>query len=198
MASRHRTPSDELEPAILAAAEALLEAEGPGALSVRRIAERAAVAPMGLYSRFEGKHGVVDALFQEGFAALRATIEATRSQPDALVAFRATGRAYRDLARAHPARYQVMFLRAVPGFEPSDEAIETASGAFQALVAAVRRCLDAGLFRPADPVEVAQQVWAACHGWVALELCSINFVDDLDAGYERLLDLLELGLAAAP
>ncbi|HEY8081438.1 MAG TPA: TetR/AcrR family transcriptional regulator [Acidimicrobiales bacterium] len=195
MATRHRTPSEDLEPAILAAAEALLEEDGPTALSVRRIAERAGVAPMGLYSRFEGKYGVVDAVFKEGFAVLRSTIEGSGAIGDPLVAFRAAGRSYRSLALEHPARYQVMFLCAIPGYEPSDEAIETASAAFLALVAAVQRCLDASAFRPGDAVEIAQQVWSSCHGWVALELGGINFVNDLDAGYARLLELLELGLA---
>lgn len=37
--------------------------------------------------------------------------------------------------------------------------------------------------------------WATCHGWVALELCGINFAEDLDAGYEALLELLLRGLA---
>ena len=46
------------------------------------------------------------------------------------------GRRYRALALAHPMAYQVMFLRAVPGFEPSDAAMAVAAGAFDGLVAA--------------------------------------------------------------
>ena len=195
MVVRHRTPSQEVEPAILAAAEALLDEGGPEALSVRRIAERACVAPMGLYSRFDGKQGVVDALFTEGFAALASTIRSTRENPDAVGAFRDAGLAYRALAKAHPARYQVMFLRAVPGFEPSEPARLAAGDAFLALVEALQRGIDAGGFSRGDAAELAQQVWATCHGWVALELCGINFVEDLDAGYGRLLDLVLRGLS---
>ena len=195
MATRHRTPSQALEPAILEAAEALLEELGPQALSVRGIAERAGVAPMGLYTRFDGKFGVVDALFQEGFAALGAAMRAHADGPDPLAAFLAAGTAYRTLALAHPARYGLMFLHAVPGHTPSDEAVATADDAFRALVDAVRRCIDAGALAFGDPVEIAQQVWAACHGWVSLELGGICFVEDNDCGYERLLDLLVAGLA---
>lgn len=195
MATRHRTPSESLEPAILSAAEALLEESGPDALSIRRIAARAQVAPMGLYTRFDGKHGVIDALFKEGFAALGATIRATAAFPDSVAALRAAGVAYRALALAHPARYRLMFLQAVPGFTPSDAAIDTASGAFQALVEAAARCVADGALRAAEPAGIAQQVWASCHGWVALELCGINFAADLEAGYGELLDLLLLGLS---
>ena len=196
MAARHRTPSGALEPAILAAAEALLEEAGPDALSIRRIAQRANVAPMGLYTRFDGKHGVVDALFMEGFAALAATIRATAAIPDPVSAFRAAGQAYRALALEHPARYGLMFLHAVPGFTPSSDAIETASGAFQALVETAARGVEDGSLHAAEPAAMAQQVWASCHGWVALELSGINFADDLDAGYDELLDLLLRGLAS--
>ncbi len=196
MATRHRTPSEDLEPRILAAADALLEELGPDALSIRRIAERARVAPMGLYSRFDGKHGVVDALFKEGFALLGSTIRATAAMPDPIDAFRTAGRAYRELALVHPARYRLMFLAVVQGYEPTDGAIEVARDAFSALVEAAARCVDAGQLRAADPAAVAQQVWATCHGWVALELCGINFAADLAAGYDELLDLLLRGLAA--
>ena len=195
MASRRRTPSQELEPAILAAAEALLEELGPDALSIRRIAERARVAPMGLYTRFDGKHGIIDALFKEGFTLLGATIRATAAIGDPTAAFRAAGQSYRALALAHPARYRLMFLQVVRGFVPSDDAKAIAHDAFQALVEAAARCVDAGAMRPADPAAIAQQVWATCHGWVALELCGINFAADVGAGYAELLDLLLRGLA---
>ena len=196
MPPRHRTPSRELQPAILGAAEDLLAEEGPAALSIRRIAARAGVAPMGLYTRFDGKHGVIDALFKEGFEALEAAILATRTIPDPLDGFRSAGLAYRDLATSHPARYRVMFLQAIPGFEPSTAAVNSASTSFLALVDAVRRCIDARVFRDGDRVEIAQDVWSACHGWIALELGGINFAADLDGGYGRLLDLLSVGLSA--
>ncbi len=196
MAVRHRTPSARLEPAILEAAEAILEEEGPQALSVRKIAERAGVAPMGLYSRFDGKFGVIDALFKEGFTVLAATTRSAVSADDPLVGFRASGLAYRALARAHPSRYAVMFLHPVSGFAPSPDAIAAASDAFEALADAVSRCMDVGAFRRADRAETAQQVWASCHGWVALELGGICFSADADAGYASLLDLLERGLSA--
>ena len=196
MATRHRTPSDALEPAILRAAETLLEESGPEALSVRRIADRAHVAPMGLYTRFDGKYGVVDALFKEGYAMLAASIRETSADPDVVGAFRRAGGAYRELALEHPARYRLMFLHAVPGCTPSASAIETANDAFQALVGAAARCIDAGALRPADPAAIAQQVWATCHGWVSLELSGINFAADLEVGYAELLDLVLRGLSA--
>ena len=52
-AAKERTASLEIEPLILEAAGRLLSNEGPEALSVRRIATDAGVAPMCVYNHFE-------------------------------------------------------------------------------------------------------------------------------------------------
>ena len=49
---------------------------------------------------------------------------------DPYEALREGGRRYRALALEHPMVYQLMFLRTVPGFEPSDHALEVAGAAF--------------------------------------------------------------------
>jgi AcrR family transcriptional regulator len=195
VAARRRTRTEALEPAILAAAEAILESDGPEGLSIRKIAERAQVAPMGLYSRFQGKHGIVDALILEGFDRLtEATVASSTAEADAVAGLRAAGIAYRRLALEHSARYELMFLRVIPGWTPSERVLETALRAFDALGQVVRRCMDDGVIREGDAAEIAQQWWAVCHGWVVLELCGINFAADLDVGYEALLDVYLRGV----
>ncbi|HEY1826422.1 MAG TPA: TetR/AcrR family transcriptional regulator, partial [Acidimicrobiales bacterium] len=106
--------------ALLEAAAELLEAEGPDALSVRRIAAAAGVAPMGVYNHFESKFGIVEALFVDGFRRLSDAITSIPRSDDPLEDLRESGRRYRALALAHPMIYRVMFLRVIPGFEPSD------------------------------------------------------------------------------
>jgi hypothetical protein len=54
--------------------------------------------------------------------------------------------------------------------------------------------MDAGVLRRDDPKEVAQVIWAAVHGAVALELAGVTKTDDPDATYERLLVTLTAGL----
>ena len=60
-----------MEAALLASAADILETEGPDALSVRRIAAAAHVAPMGVYNHFDSKSGIIEALFIQGFERLR-------------------------------------------------------------------------------------------------------------------------------
>ena len=90
--------------------------------------------------------------------------------------------------------YQIMFLRALPGFEPSEHALEVAVRAFDALVAVVKRAMSAGVIAEAPPTETAQLIWASIHGWVSLELLGIGFVEDKAAGYDRLCTSILRGL----
>ena len=129
MTTRTRTPSNEVEAAVVDAAERLLEAEGPTALTVRRIAAEAGVAPMGVYNHLGGKDGVVDELFIRGFDRLRDEFDHVGTD-DPLEDLSEAGRRYRRLALAHPAHYAVMFDRAVPDYVPSEDAKAHAAASF--------------------------------------------------------------------
>jgi AcrR family transcriptional regulator len=182
-----------MESALLAAAADLLEREGPEALSIRRIAAAASVAPMGVYNHFSSKSGIVEALFVESFDRLGRAMVTLDEITDPLEALVEGGRRYRALALAHPMAYQLMFLRAVPGFEPSPEAVAVAARAFAGLVATVRRSMAAGVIADGDPDMTSQMIWAGIHGWVSLELCGIGFVEDTDRGAELLCAALLAG-----
>jgi AcrR family transcriptional regulator len=183
-----------MEKALLDAAADLLEQEGTEALSIRRIAAAAGVAPMGVYNHFESKSGIIEALFIVGFERLGQAMATLDRIDDPLDALIEAGRRYRALALAHPMSYRVMFLRAVPGFEPSERARVIAAQTFEGLVSAVRRAAEAGLMDGGDPHLSAQMIWAAIHGWVSLELCGISFVDDQAAGADLLNRTMLQGL----
>jgi TetR/AcrR family tetracycline transcriptional repressor len=55
---------------IIKEALALLEEHGPGALSMRRLAERLGVAPTALYTHVRGKADLIDGLVDEVYAGL--------------------------------------------------------------------------------------------------------------------------------
>jgi AcrR family transcriptional regulator len=182
---RTRTPSAGMEAALLDAADDILETDGPDALSVRRIAAAAHVAPMGVYNHFDSKNGIIDALFIQGFERLRAALDGITDIQDPYEALREGGRRYRALALAHPKVYGLMFLRTVPGYEPSERALVAAGSAFDALVAAVQRAMAAGVIAAADPSETARIIWANVHGWVSLELLGIGAEVDQESGFDR-------------
>jgi len=153
---------------------------------------------MGVYNHFSSKSGIVEALFIQGFERLGEAMITLSAVDDPLEALAEGGRRYRALALAHPMAYQLMFLRAVPGFEPSERAKSVAAKAFDGLVAAVERAMRAGLIDGETPTMLAQIIWASIHGWVALELCGIGFVDNPDRGAELLCEAIQLGLRPRP
>ena len=88
-------------------------------------------------------------------------------------------RTYRQVVVEQPQLFAVTFGQAAPsgkqatladlttpeGRGKSREGIE----AFQHLVRAAARAIDAGRFRPVDPYAAAAQLWSALHGFVTLE-----------------------------
>ncbi|MFI5047130.1 MAG: TetR/AcrR family transcriptional regulator [Acidimicrobiia bacterium] len=181
---------------ILEAASHILSDEGAAALTVRRIAAGAGCSTMGIYSRFGGKDGVVDALYAEGFRSLCADMSQLARTDDPVEDLRQCELRYRAYALAHATHYMVMFGGAVPDFTPSQASKALAHDAFANLVANVQRCIDAGAFRGNAP-ELAHTLWSAMHGQVMLELVGINPVGgDPDARYRDLVDTVLSGLQA--
>jgi AcrR family transcriptional regulator len=193
MPPRHRTASDLLKEQILTAALELLHEEGSGALTVRGIAKRASVAPMGVYNHFDGKSGVIDAIWIDGFAKLRDEMRAALAVSDPIEAIVDSGHRYRRFALANRSHYQVMFMQRFPDHLPSDLAVETASEAHQALVQLVTRAKESGAIAIGDPTDAAQGYWAAVHGYVSLEILDINFAGDANGTFDRLLSALVRG-----
>ncbi len=190
---RTRTRSTDVTDSLVDAALQILEEEGAEAMTVRAVAARAEVAPMGVYSRFGGKTGLIEALFVRGFTDLLAEINAA-SGPNAVERIRTGCLAYRQFAMAHPHLYQLMFKQMLE-LDLSEEALETAASTFGVLVSRIEDAMAAGLLEPRDEVEVAQQFWNGMHGGVLLELAGIAFTSDPEQNFADMLDALLRGSA---
>lgn len=171
-----RQGQEAMRRTLLDAASRLLLEEGPGALTMRRVAGAVGCSTTVLYTMFGGKEGLADALYREGFERLRRRLEAAGGDPDPLGRLRALGRAYRASALAEPGYYGVMFQQAIPGFRPSAESLVVAGAGLEVLTQAVRAAMEAGGLRAGDPRAVAEVLWAAVHGVVSLELAG-HFAD---------------------
>lgn len=193
-ARRNRTPSTEVEPLLLAAAEAVLVRDGPGGLTVRAVAAEAGVAPMAVYSRLGGKDGLVDALLILGFDRLRAAIEAGH-EPDIAARLYNCGLRYRNFALGNQYFHAIMFQDAIPRGRTSAEVAEHAIAAFGALARTVELAAEAGVLATADPLQAAWQIWSAVHGAVAFELSGLIPAPDPEAAYRAFLQVIISGLA---
>jgi AcrR family transcriptional regulator len=171
---------------VLDAASRLLEAEGPDALTMRRIAGEVGCSTSVLYTMFGGKAGVAEGLWREGFERLRGAMERV-ADDDPLGRLAALGRVYRENALANRAYYAIMFQRPIPGFRPSPEAYAESLQPLRILVDAAADCIRAGVFRDADPARVAGVLWAAAHGAVSLELAGYEGAVDAEARFQELM-----------
>jgi AcrR family transcriptional regulator len=78
-----------------------------------------------LYTYFPSKDAIYDAMFTEGYEAMSAfsdEIKVPVEQLDPVEALTLILEGFIRFCQASPARYQLMFTRAIPGWEPSAEA----------------------------------------------------------------------------
>lgn len=189
---------DHVGASLLRAASEVLANEGPGALTVRRIAHVAGVSTMNVYSRFGSKDGVVEELYIEGFSRLRTAIESAGVIDDPMLDLRNVGEKYRQFAAEFPTFYAVMFDRVIE-HQPSQRAIDHASGTLGLLADRLQRAMDSGLLRTTDPMVTAAGVWAACHGVVSLERKQVGPpLLDWDEVFILTMSALVIGLGEVP
>jgi AcrR family transcriptional regulator len=149
---------------ILASATDLFLEQGSEALSVRAIAARAGTSTIGIYTHFEGKQGILDALCIEGFERLGHAVETAMTSDDPMQNIIAVTGRYLDVAENYQAHYKLMFESSTAGYQPSPLARAASANAFGKLRDQVAR-MD-GLSAP--PFKVAMELWALVHGFVAL------------------------------
>lgn len=190
-----RTPSRDVELALIDAAERVLVADGPDAVTVRAVAAAAGVAPMGVYNRFGGKDGLVDAVLTRGFVGLKAAI-AAHGEADPAERLMNSGLRYREFALGHQAHYLAMFDDTLHQETTSPDVMRHARAAFDELVDHVRYAMVGGALADGEPDEVAQQIWSTVHGAVQLEIKGVMQVRDPARNYNGLLQMLYRGLRA--
>lgn len=162
-------PADTTSNALIDAAISLLAEKGPGALSVRKVAEHAGLTTMAVYSRFGNKATLINAVYRRGFELLSQAMTAV-DETDPLVRLRGLVMAYQGFAVDNPALYSLMFEHLV-GFDPPDDLrTETTQATLGIVVDTVREAIDRGSLLATDPLNAAYVIWATTHGAVSLSL----------------------------
>jgi AcrR family transcriptional regulator len=183
---RRRTASHQVSAALLDAAEAVLDRDGSGGVTVRAVAHEASVSPMSVYNRFDSKDGLTVALAMRTLGQLAEAIEVP-SGLDPVERFREACRNYRAFALRHPARYALIFGAGSPLEDQSSEVAESGRAVFAVLAELIRDLKSASSDEDWD--EYAQIVWSAIHGAVTIEDTRIGQTPDAAATFERMLDL---------
>jgi AcrR family transcriptional regulator len=108
---------------ILEAAWELAQEEGLAGFTLRDLAEKVGMRAPSLYTHFESKHAIYDAMFGQAWSDFeQVALAELPTLPNApRAALRRAARVFFDFAVAIPARHQLMNQRTIPGFEPSPE-----------------------------------------------------------------------------
>jgi AcrR family transcriptional regulator len=140
---------------ILQAAWELAQEEGLVGFTLRDLAERVGMRAPSLYTHFESKHAIYDAMFGQAWSDFeQVALAELPTLPNApRAALRQAARMFFDFAVAVPARHQLMNQRTIPGFEPSPESY---APAVRVLELGNQLLRDLGLNDPSD-----SDIWTA-------------------------------------
>jgi len=116
-AERHEATRVE----ILQAAWELARTQGVGGLSLGDVARHVGIRPPSLYWYFPSKNAIYDAMFAQANRQLLERIAAREWPEDLRELLRAVARFFVQFGTEDVARYQLMFQRSIPDFEPSPE-----------------------------------------------------------------------------
>jgi AcrR family transcriptional regulator len=172
---RQRSPRGRgavLRDELVRAATALLDrTDTPDTVTIRAVAAEVGVAPTAIYLHFADRDELMVTVVEERFAEFQRAIDAADAGEDPLDALVARGEAYVRFALAHPGHYRALFGGLSLATERPDLVARCqAAGApaFQALIDAVQRGLDAGRLHGSDPYPIAVALWSTVHGYADL------------------------------
>jgi len=167
---RPREHDEQTREQLRAAAERLVAAGGPDALSVRAVADEAGTTTRAVYSVFGSKEGLVAALAQTAFEWLFDGIDRLPETDDPVADMIAIGTTVvRGLVRDHPALYRIAFQR-IAGLEPEPGLVAARQRAWVQLQDRMQRVKDAGLLGDKAVPDAARELNAMWEGLANAEL----------------------------
>jgi AcrR family transcriptional regulator len=107
--------------------------QGLAGLTLRDVAARVGMRAPSLYSYFGSKHAIYDAMFAQGCREFLDGIDRLRFAGDPLADITVGVRFFVEFCLADPVRYQLLFQRTIPGFDPSPESYALATQGLERL-----------------------------------------------------------------
>ena len=171
--------SENKEKILKATSEIFLEGGLP-ALSVRAVSKRAGLSTIGIYSHFQGKQGILDALYIEGFEMAYETVNIDDSALTPKEAVVQATKNYFDFGNKYKAHYRLMYGQSASGYIPSPEALIAGAKAFAQMAKLVSKLLPEDTPLPMRQV-AALEIWALAHGYISLQNHPVNNMLDVKA-----------------
>lgn len=113
--ARRRSAHDK----IIDAAWSLVSEEGLAGLTLRDLAHRAGISAPTVYAYFVSKNAIYDAMFGQAATQLAERMAEPFDCDEPREVLVSSAKRFCQFCTESPARYQLLFQRSIPGFEPS-------------------------------------------------------------------------------
>ena len=161
----------------------LAREHGIAGVSLHALAREVGMRQPSLYSYFESKDALYDAMFADGNRQLLERIEALALPADPRAALKIYLNNYLSFALEDPARCELLFQSHIPGFTPSAESYALAETALAGLVTLIH---DAGVTDQGD----IDCIVAMTAGLMEAQMANDPTGDRWTRHLDRLVDLL--------
>jgi AcrR family transcriptional regulator len=171
----------------------LATAGGAAGLSLNGIARALGMRGPSLYHYFASRDALLDELLLDAYGetveALRATVAEGAAPAETL---RRTAQDYRAWAVQHPAMFDLMYGRPLPGYQAPAETGTLAKESLGMLIGLVMQVRGTQEDKAEEAVEVAVRFLARLHGLITLEVNGHleHMVPDPAAVYDREVDAI--------
>jgi AcrR family transcriptional regulator len=149
----------------------ILEAEGPEAVSMRRVAADAGVTPMAIYHHFANREVLLKTIVESEFEQLVALTRELPARRSIEAEIMDITDAYIDYAFARPRIFDYVFSNPRPGPDTrrySDDFLGRLSPTLNPIADTIARWMSKGRLREDDVWEIALDLWAHTHGYLVL------------------------------
>lgn len=172
--ARPKVHDERTGEALLSSAAELLRRGGPGAVSVRAVADASGISFRAVYALFGSKQALIDALAERGYRSLADHVRGLTASGDVrrdLVMAGAEG--FRRFAIEEPAIFRLTFEQVSADVLKQKRVARAAYASYEALAGWVRRARDAGAIHQNRSDEVCIfSFHSLCQGLAASELAA--------------------------
>ena len=147
----------------------ILEAEGPQAVSMRRVAAEADITAMAIYHHFPSREALLSAVVDSEFEQLVGFFSASNGKQGFEAAMIHLLDGYIDYALTHPRIFDYVFSMPRPGARRfPDDFRARRSPTLNITADIVSSWMKLGKLKRDDLWEIAMELWAHVHGYLAL------------------------------
>ncbi len=196
---QRRLPPHQRRAQIISAAKEMFVEQGVITVTMRALGKRCGITQASIYQHFADKDAILGAICDDFFIQMLDQFRiAAAAAPDPLARLLAVMRVYIDFGLAHPQEYQLTFMNPAPhSHPPAPDGAQPPAGAmsFNFLQDMIGELMASGQLRPGNAEAIAEAIWAAGHGLVALLITQRRFIhSDTDVLCNAHLALILHGL----